>query len=465
MRLLPATALIALAGLSLCAPASATWTERGSIDLRYRGVGYQAHQPLGFTRLPSGEMLVADGRDGGGLRRFAADGTPVRDYGTSDLVHPQGVVSDGTSAWVTDCDANRVMTVDLPSGRVTQLYGATEATQTQVPGAGLGCPQGVARGPADGFLYVADAFNNRVVVLNPEASGGERLVRVITTGNLRLTREIAFDTDGTFLVSSLGDRCTTPPLFRFRTDGTFVRTDFTAGQRSGEIFCAQGMTYGPDRTLFVADSTSRVQEIRPDGTVAGLVGTPTSATTAVVGGTTFVTEIRVESPCVLTLLDRDQNALKTFGKDGVPGCTAPAAVAPPVPSPPAPVTRPETATAGLRPFVRFLTPTRLTRARTVGLRVRCPASVATCRLRLDITVPVGPGRPLARARQANGSILVSARSDRDTRASFRFTRADVARIRARRRAAGTVRISAVAEVSGPTAGDFLPGFQRVLLAR
>lgn len=137
--------------------------------------------------------------------RLALDGSSVELYagtGIEDIVdgsllgrategssfaQPSGLASDGKRLFVADSEGSSIRAVPLePRGRVVTLLGTAHLAENRLFTFGdVDGPQGVARlqHPLDvvwheGMLYVADTYNNKIKVLDPE----QAVLRTIAGG-------------------------------------------------------------------------------------------------------------------------------------------------------------------------------------------------------------------------------------------------------------------------------------------
>jgi uncharacterized protein (TIGR03663 family) len=130
-------------------------------------------QPWGLTIGPNGDIVVAD-TFGWRLRVFDKDLKPIGGFGQApdttkapgpfDLFGPRdGVIDSQGNLWVTDTGNDRIQVYTL-GGQYVRTVGSSGSGPGQFDE-----PVGLSIGP-DGAIYVADMFNRRVEVLNPDGS-------------------------------------------------------------------------------------------------------------------------------------------------------------------------------------------------------------------------------------------------------------------------------------------------------
>ena len=153
------------------------------------GVSAQSlHSPTGLALDASGGLYVSDAGNARNLYYPAGQTTATRVYGqhgdfttdetnkgsrnpTADtLALPRGLALDGAGGlYVADDDNERVLYFPAGSTTATRVYGqlgsftSSESNVDGISATGLSDPMGVALDPA-GNLYVADAYNSRVLV-------------------------------------------------------------------------------------------------------------------------------------------------------------------------------------------------------------------------------------------------------------------------------------------------------------
>lgn len=135
-------------------------------------------EPWGLALGPNGETIVAD-TFGWRVRIFDANLRPLATFGQPpsgsvpgpfDLFGPRDALIVGSELWVTDTGHDRIQVYNL-QGEFLRTIGGTGKGPGQFDE-----PVGLARGP-DGVIYIADMYNRRVQLLDPDGSyRGEFLV-------------------------------------------------------------------------------------------------------------------------------------------------------------------------------------------------------------------------------------------------------------------------------------------------
>ena len=107
------------------------------------------------------------------VRAFTGSGREVLKDGSrleAGLNQPSGLATDGTVLYVADSEASAIRTAAVENGRVTTIVGMGLFEFGDVDGVGdevrLQHPLGVAY--QDGLLYVADTYNSKIKIINPQ---------------------------------------------------------------------------------------------------------------------------------------------------------------------------------------------------------------------------------------------------------------------------------------------------------
>ncbi|MFN8528205.1 MAG: TIGR03663 family protein [Anaerolineae bacterium] len=173
-----------------------------------------------------------------------------------NLNHPVDISLDASgNLYVADEFNNRVVVLD-PAGQMVTQYGGVDNF-----GAPLNRPNGVDVG-ADGNLYVADTWDYRVQVLSPAGAAlatwgqpGQFGFDAVTdpTDGLWGPRDIVTDPQGYVYVADTGNK----RIRVYTPNGEFVRDIGTGGGDPGQLNEPAGMAVSSDGRLFVADTWNR----------------------------------------------------------------------------------------------------------------------------------------------------------------------------------------------------------------
>jgi hypothetical protein len=381
------TVAVCALALAPAAANAASWSETFAFGSHGAAAG-QFDNAIGLdVAADDASIWVADGANNR-VQRFAADGTSPTIIGAGQFsLIEDVVVANRGLAFASDCYGNRIMQIDRrpATPTVSVFYDAAAAVK---PGETLSCPEGLAMGP-DGYLYVADTFHDRVVVLNPGAEFP--LVRTIGEGRLRRVSSVAFDPAGHLVVASdVPENCANSEVVTFdRVSGAELSHFGTSGGASGQLYCVNALGVDAAGNVYAGDATGRVQAFTPSGQIAGLV----AAAGTGVGQTAVPMDIVTSPDCSLLVVDRDQNRVKRFTKSPA-GCAPLPAVDPATivaaPRPPLPGTggtgsatkAPLTLTTALRP--------KLSKSGALLVAVRCGAK--PCDLLISGKLVIGTGR-------------------------------------------------------------------------
>lgn len=151
MKKIHTGALVIVAGLcggTMAAAQEAVWTLDG-LDMP-ESVFFDAGRDVLYVSSIGGDMLAKDGN--GVISRVSPDGQMLDAAWITGLDGPKGLVSDGTTLYVSDID--RLVAIDIETGKVSGAFpveGAVFLNDTAMDG--------------EGRVYVSDILANRIHVL------------------------------------------------------------------------------------------------------------------------------------------------------------------------------------------------------------------------------------------------------------------------------------------------------------
>lgn len=253
------------------------------------GKGARFADPFGVARDRAGNLYLADGGANNSIRKIAPDGRSttlagsVEGYaegsGTAAAFNtPSGVALDAEgNLYVADTGNNAIRKV-TPQGLVSTLAGDGMAGYRDGKGAGaqFNGPLAVAVA-ADGAVYVADTYNDRIRRIAPDGS----VTTVAGTGVPGLAdgpaaaarfdtpAGLAFTASGELLIADMANNA----IRKLGKDGQ-VTTVAAApeGERNAPLRSPLALAATPDGYIYVASARhGRVAQITPAGAVAALV--------------------------------------------------------------------------------------------------------------------------------------------------------------------------------------------------
>jgi DNA-binding beta-propeller fold protein YncE len=183
------------------------------------------------------------------------------------MLGPRDIAIDAEGLlYVTDTDRNRIVVLN-PQGEEVRTIGGDAPNGGSEPGQ-LRQPWGVAIGP-DGNLYVADTWNHRVQVFNPEGEwlrgwGHEGLPAQDPSPDAFWgPRDIAVGADGTVYVADTGNK----RVRVYTSEGEWLRDIGTPGAALGQVDEPSGLAINPvSGHLYVAEAwNQRIQTFDQEG--------------------------------------------------------------------------------------------------------------------------------------------------------------------------------------------------------
>ena len=275
-------------GASLESPVSVTIGPDGSIY-----IADDANYRIRRTG-PDGIITTVAGIDSDG---YSGDGGPAT---SASIGFPGGVAAgyDG-SIYISDWLNNRIRRVG-PDGIMATVAGNGNSGYSGDGGpatsASISFPRGVAVG-SDGNIYISDSGNNRIRRVNPDgiistvAGNGIRGYSgdggPATSASLLSPDGVAIGPDGSIYINDGGNN----RIRRVGPDGVIATVagngnhvyfwgDFTYCGYSGDGGLATstplcgptGVAVGPDGSVYIADMSSRIHRVRPDGIITSVAG-------------------------------------------------------------------------------------------------------------------------------------------------------------------------------------------------
>jgi sugar lactone lactonase YvrE len=251
----------------------------------------QLSDPFAVVVAPDGRIYVADAGDSNRIRQIDPDGRvstlaggageASRDgTGRAAAFHtPSGlaIAPDG-SLYVADTGTNLIRRVS-PDGHVTTVAGTIERGSADggAHAARFDGPMGLALA-ADGTLYIADAYNDRIRALDQQ--GRVRTVAGIGTRGFSdgPANTASFDTpcgvaiapDGTLVVADTGNNA----IRRIARDGSVTTVIPSLFAATDDVSLVRPVGVAVDRSgsMYVTDARGRILQVLADGRARILAG-------------------------------------------------------------------------------------------------------------------------------------------------------------------------------------------------
>lgn len=288
---------------------------------------------------PICEMVMVSTLAGNGTFGFV-DGSGAAN-GTTELAHPTGVAFDGAGNVIVGDQFNERIRKIAPDGTTTTLAGNGQHGFADGPGstAQFSFPAGVAVDQA-GFVYVAEFDGSRIRKVAPDGTtstlaGNGNNGFVDGTGGPNGATQfynpagVAVDGVGfVYVADAQNERIrkvapdgTTTTL---TGNGTLGFVDGTGGPNgSTQFFYPAGVTRDGAGTVYVADTSgARIRKVAPDGTTTTLAGNGTPGYVDGSGGASGTTELHfpvgmaVDSAGNVYVADHDNNSIRKIAPDG-----------------------------------------------------------------------------------------------------------------------------------------------------
>jgi tripartite motif-containing protein 2/3/tripartite motif-containing protein 71 len=262
---------------------------------------------IGDVRQPSciainkvGNVIVAeDGRRC--VSVFSAKGEKLQSFGSEQSLIPHGVaVDDSGCILVVDTSQHRILKF-MSDGKLISTVGKCGISQLE-----FSVPIGAVIHPHNKRLYVADQFNHRIQVLNPEftchntfgSQGSEN-------GKFSNPTDVAFDSIGNVYVADLSN-CR---IQVFTADGEFLRKFGKEGEGKGELRGPSRIEVSKENMVYVAERDNhRISIFTLEGTFLTSFGTEGSQP----GQFNMPRGIAVDKNGVIYVCDNGNNRLQLF---------------------------------------------------------------------------------------------------------------------------------------------------------
>ncbi len=214
-------------------------------------------EPNEIYATPEGDIFLADGK-GKRVVRLDSRGNRLREYKSEDhLDHPVSVTMDrrGSRLFIADAFYNRVLVMNAEG---EPLYAIGQSDGGSSSGSIRDMTQSV-----DGLLYLVNGIKREIQIYGIDGT----FMRVFGEGTFSSPGGIALDDEGRTYVTDLFEN----RIRIYGKDGKLVETIGKRGFKPGELNAPEGLWYH-DRHLFVADTgNTRVQvfKVVPESMLTG----------------------------------------------------------------------------------------------------------------------------------------------------------------------------------------------------
>jgi sugar lactone lactonase YvrE len=261
---------------------------QGSTGFTYNQTGGNArfNEPWGLAVDSHGTVYAADS-DNNSIAVITAAGavTELPGAAGAGLSQPAAVALDPTETYLYVADAfnNRILMFTIADGTVSTL--AATGTDT---GWTFNFPIGLGVDPRTGVVYVADNLNNAIRKIIPPASGNGAATSATTFVSAGISNPtgVAVDASGNIYESDRGSNSilniTTGTAVPFAGSSTGLAGSLDGLGSAARFNFLFGLAADPDGNLFVVDNiTNAIRMITPAGLVSTVLGVlPTSAAPA-----------------------------------------------------------------------------------------------------------------------------------------------------------------------------------------
>lgn len=209
-------------------------------------------EPMSIAFAPEGWFVVTDAGNAR-VQQFHADGSPWREWsvsgdGETPLSKPVGLaVGPQGDIWVSDYDADTISHYG-PDGMPRGVFGRPG----QKPGE-FDAPSGIAV-TSEGDIAVTDFFNHRVEVFKPDGTfvremGAQGMLRRVRSAGLNYPTRVTASPDGTLWVADAYNY----RVVAFDREGNLIKRLGKKGGKPGQFDVSAGIALLPGERLAIVD--------------------------------------------------------------------------------------------------------------------------------------------------------------------------------------------------------------------